>query len=631
MKLPSVGAAALAERDVSVRTVSDLAVEVVSDSGEGAQKCGQIFGAVSAKMGNGVWTVEIIPAEVEPPPRDPAGASGIRIRLGDREVTNSGDETNVVVAFNEQALVGRHRLNALAPDAIILLENMWATHPDPDVRKKWEDAMEELSSRDYTIIPVPMEEQCLSVVDNARRGKSMFALGLLCEIFGRDVDKAKEQIAHAFRGKKQEITDRNWELLDLGYAWAQENLDFRYEIPTRPETGPMVVMNGNEAAALGSVAAGLELAAMYPITPATSVSHMLSEVFEKYGGVVHQAEDEIAAAGVAIGSSYAGKCAFTITSGPGLALKTEFLGLAVMAEIPLVVIDVQRGGPSTGLPTKVEQSDLLAALYGQPGDAPKVIIAPATIEECFHVMTTARRIAEALRTVVFVLTDANLATGVAPYARPELSAEWQAPPPDLRPVPPGTKPYDWDARTGISRRIIPGQAGGEHTLTGLAHNERSKVAYDADTNQRSMEARSRKLAAFQQTLLPPVVNGDAKGDLLVVGWGSTKGAIEEAVDRAREQGLSVSSLHLTFLSPLQPGLKEIFARFKKIMTVEINYSDPKDAPFVTDYNRRRGQLSWLLRATTLVDVDCWTRVMGEPLRPGHILQGIRENMPGGKA
>ncbi len=632
MKLPTVGAAALAERELSVRTVSDLSVEVVSDSGEGAQKCGQIFGAVSAKMGNGVWTVEIIPAEVEPPPRDPSGASGIGIRLGDRVVTNAGDETDVIVAFNEQALLGRHRLNALSPDAIILLEGMWATHPDPNVRKQWEEAMEELSGRNYTILEVPMEEQCLTVVDNPRKGKNMFALGLLCALFDRDVERAKEQIAHAFRGKKQEITDRNHQLLDLGYAWARENLDFRYEIPTMPATVPMVVMNGNEAVALGAVAAGLELAAMYPITPATSVSHMLGEVFEKYGGVLHQAEDEIAAAGVALGSSYAGKCAFTITSGPGLALKTEFLGLAVMAEIPLVLLDVQRGGPSTGLPTKVEQSDLLAAMFGQTGDAPHVVLAPATIEECFHVMTTARRIAEALRTVVMVMSDANLATGVAPFPRPQLSAAWQAAPSDLRPVPAGARPYEWDAKTGISRRFLPGQPGGEHAVTGLAHDERSKVAYDADTNQRSSEMRSRKIAAFQQTLLPPTVRGDPEGgDLLVVGWGSTKGAIEEAVDRARKAGLSVSSLHLTFLSPLEPGLTEIFARFKKVMTVEINYSDLKSAPHITDYNRRRGQLSFLLRATTLVDVDCWTRVMGEPLRPAWIHQAIRENMPGGKA
>ncbi|HSG48274.1 MAG TPA: hypothetical protein VLA43_10710, partial [Longimicrobiales bacterium] len=424
----------------------------------------------------------------------------------------------------------------------------------------------------------------------------------------------------------------NHELLELGYRWASEHLDFRYEIPTMDSERAMVVMNGNEAVALGAVAAGLELAAMYPITPATSVSHMLGDVFERFGGVVHQAEDEIAAAGVAIGASYAGKCAFTITSGPGMALKTEFLGLAIMTEIPLVVVDVQRGGPSTGLPTKVEQSDLLAAIFGQPGDAPHVVVAPATIEECFHVMTTARRIAEALRTVVIVLSDANLATGVAPFPRPVMSEAWQPVAPDQRPIPDGLRPYDWDPATGISRRFIPGQVGGEHTVTGLAHDEGSKVAYDSAINERASTMRSRKLAAFQSTLRPPEVNGDARGDLLIVGWGSTKGAIEEAVARARDEGLSVSSLHLTFLSPLPPGLKEIFSRFGKVMTVEINYSDKPGDPFITEENRRRGQLSWLLRGSTLVDVDCWTRVLGEPLRPGRILSAIREHMPrGGRA
>jgi 2-oxoglutarate ferredoxin oxidoreductase subunit alpha len=632
MKLPTVDARASTGKEVRVQRVSDLAVEIVSDSGEGAQKCGQIFGSVSAKMGNGVWTVEIIPAEVEPPPRQPAGASGIRIRLGDREVTNWGDETNVVVAFNEQALLGRHDLNALAPDATVLVESMWATHPNPDVRAEWDSAMEQLSKRGYRIIEVPMEEQCLTVVDNARKGKNMFALGMLCWIFDRDLDKARDQIAYAFRKKSEEVYQRNVELLELGYAWADANLDFKYDVPTMSDSAPKVVMNGNDAIALGAVAAGLELAAMYPITPATSVSHMLGEVFEKFGGVLHQAEDEIAAVGVAIGAGYAGRCAFTITSGPGLALKTEFLGLATMIEVPLVLVDVQRGGPSTGLPTKVEQSDLLAAIYGQPGDAPHVVMAPATIEECFTIMTTARRIAESLRTVVMVLSDANLATGVAPFPRPELSQEWQSVPPDQRPIPEGLRPYDWDPRTGLSRRFIPGQPGGEHTVTGLAHDERSKVAYDTAIVQRSHDMRSRKIAALQSSLLPPEVNGDPEGgDLLLVGWGSTKGAIDEAVERARAEGLSVSSTHLTFLSPLHPGLKEIFSRFKKVMTVEINYSDNLGAPYITEENRRRGQLSILLRSSTLMDVDCWTRVLGEPLRPGKILQAIREHIPSGGA
>jgi 2-oxoglutarate ferredoxin oxidoreductase subunit alpha len=367
----------------------------------------------------------------------------------------------------------------------------------------------------------------------------------------------------------------------------------------------------------------MDICAMYPITPATSASHYLAEVFESFGGMVHQAEDEIAAIGAAIGASYSGKTAFTITSGPGLALKTEFIGLAAMTEMPLVIVDVQRGGPSTGLPTKVEQSDLLAAIFGQPGDAPHVVMAPATIEECFHSMITARRLAEAFRMPVIVLTDANLATGVQPFPRPALETSWQAAAPDQGPVPAGVRPYEWDQQLGLSRRFIPGQPGGMHTVTGLSHDERSCVAYDAEIHQRGSRMRSRKLAVLQQSLTPPAVNGDESGDLLIVGWGSTKGAIEEAVARARAEGLSVSSLHLRFLCPLEPGLKEIFSRFKKVATVEINYSDEPDDPFITDENRRRGQLTWLLRAQTLVDVDCWTRIYGEPLRPGAILNGIR--------
>jgi 2-oxoglutarate ferredoxin oxidoreductase subunit alpha len=418
------------------------------------------------------------------------------------------------------------------------------------------------------------------------------------------------------------------QLLELGIAWAEENIDFRIDVPATPPIGEMVVMNGNQAIGMGAIAAGMEMCAMYPITPASSVSHYLGEVFESVGGTVHQAEDEIAAVGVAIGASYAGKVALTVTSGPGIALKTEFIGLAVMTETPLVVVDVQRGGASTGLPTKVEQSDLLAVLHSQPGDAPKVVLAPATIEDCFHCMITARRIAEALRCVVYVLSDANLATGVTPFARPRPDARWQAPPPDLSPVPPGMRPYEWDAEKGLSERVVPGRPGGMFTATGLAHDEASKVSYEPAVNQRSHAMRSRKLAVLQSTLTPPEVVGDTEGDLLVVGWGSTRGAIEEAAARARAGNLKVSTLHLTFLSPLEPGLKRIFERFRKVMTVEINYSDEPGEPFITEESRRYGQLCWMLRAHTLVDVDCWTRVPGEPLRPGRILQVIRERLGG---
>lgn len=621
-------AAVLQDRDAPVATrvlnLPEHTIEIVSDSGEGAQKCGQIFGAVCAKMGNGVWTVEIIPAEIQPPPRIAEGASGNRIRFATGPVTNWGDQTNLVVAFNEQVLVGRHRLGALASDAIVLLENCWASNPNPEIKTAWDEALAELDGHGYRIIEVPMEEQCLTVDDNPRKGKNMFALGLLANVYDRNLERIEEQIAHAFRRKSEAVYAKNVALMRLGYDWAAANLDFRIEIPTNPPEQALVVMNGNEALGMGALASGMELCAMYPITPATSVSHYLADVFKKFGGILHQAEDEIAAAGVAIGASYAGKVAFTITSGPGLALKTEFLGLAVMTETPLVVIDVQRGGPSTGLPTKVEQSDLLAALVGQPGDAPHVVMAPATIEECFHSVVTARQIAETFQTVVVILSDANLSTGVQPFPRPQLKTEWLAAELDLSPVEEGRRPYEWDPRMGTSSRPVPGQPGGMYTLTGLSHDESSRVAYDAGIHQHSTTMRSRKIAVLQQTLLRPAIYGDHEGDLLVVGWGSTKGAIEEAIDRARAEGLHASSTHLTFLSPLQPGLKEIFSRFRKVMTVEINYSDPPGEPFITDENRRRGQLAMLLRAQTLCDVDCWTRVPGEPLRPGLIHAAIRD-------
>ena len=616
----------------TILRVPEHTVEIVSDPGEGAQKCGQIFGRVSAKTGNGVWTVEIIPAEIQPPARTPSSASGNRIRIGTKPVTNWGDAANLVVAFNEQVLLHRHRLGALAKDAIILIEDMWAAHDDPDIRKAWNDALEELGERSYRFVYVPMEQECLTIIENPRRGKNMFALGMLAWIYFRDLDKIRGLIAQEFGKKAQAIYEQNVALLERGYRWADEHLDVRIEVPAVESHRPMVVMNGNQALAMGAIAAGMELCAMYPITPATSASHYLSDIFERFGGIVHQAEDEIAAIGVALGASFAGKVAFTITSGPGLALKTEFIGLAVMTETPLVLVDVQRGGPSTGLPTKVDQGDLLAALYGQPGDTPKVVMAPATMEECFLCMTTARRIAEALRTAVIVLSDANLATGVQPFPRPEVSEPWLAEPPDLAPIREGLRPYEWDPQRGVSPRVIPGQPGGMFTATGLSHDEWSHVGYTPDVHERGCQMRSRKLAVFQQMLKPPAVNGAPEGDLLVVGWGSTLGAIEEAVGRARDEGLSVSSLHLRFLSPLEPGLKEIFQRFKKVITVEINYSDNPDEPFITSENRRRGQLSWLLRAHTLVDVDCWTRVPGEPLSPGQILQAIRDHAPrGGQA
>jgi len=387
-----------------------------------------------------------------------------------------------------------------------------------------------------------------------------------------------------------------------------------------------VVMNGNAALALGVIASGMEVCSMYPITPATSASHYLSDVFEKVGCVVHQAEDEISACAFAIGASYAGKCAVTITSGPGLSLKQETLGLAVMGEIPLVIVDVQRGGPSTGLPTKAEQSDLLAACFGGHGDAPKVVMAASSIEDCFHSVITARKIAETFNMVVVVLSDASLATAQTPFPRPKFNEEWLAPPIDQSPVPEGSKPYDWDNFTGLFRRFTPGQPRGMHTITGLAHDRDSRVAYDPETNEEGLRHRSLKLAALQKTLVTPPVFGDEEGDMLLIGWGSTQGSIEEAVTRLRAEGYRVSSLHLTFLQPMPSGIGKVMKRFRRVMTIENNWSDRRQHDLIDENNRRYSALAWMLRARFLTDVDCWSESRGRPLKPGAICHEIRSRL-----
>ena len=604
--------------------IAEAIVEVISDSGEGAQRCGQSLGAIAARMGNGIWTTEIIPAEIQPPARSVAGASGIRIRIGSERVTNGGDQTDLVVAFNEQVLIGRVQAKELKPGATILLESMWRTHRDATVVASYVKTVDALRKDGFKVIEVPLEERCKELVSDPRKGKNMFVLGLLCNLYGLAPELAREQIARIFGKKAEAVIKSNVALYEAGAAWGEANLDFKVRIPAQRSSQAQIVINGNTAIALGVMASGMDICAMYPITPATSVSHYLSEVFEKVGGLVHQAEDEIAACAFAIGASYAGKCAVTVTSGPGYSLKQEAIGLAVMAEIPLVVVNVQRGGPSTGQPTKVEQGDALAAIFGSHGDAPKVVMAPCSIEDCFYSVITARKIAETFGMVVVVLSDASLSTAQQPFARPQFSEDWLAPPVDQTPVPPGARPYDWDAVTGLSRRFQPGQPGGMHTLTGLAHDRASKVAYDPAINEEGLRARSLKLAALQKTLkAPPVVGGDS-GDLLLVGWGSTMGAIEEAVARLRASGLAVSSMHLRFLQPMPSGIREILKRFKRVMTIEGNWSDKLEDELIDEDNRRYSALAMMLRARFLVDIDCWSEARGQPIKPGDICRVARQ-------
>ncbi len=609
-----------------VVTLQEHVVEIVSDSGEGAQRCGQSFGSIAARSGNGVWTVEIIPAEIQPPARSIAGASGNRIRIGSGPVTNGGDEADLVVAFNEQVLLGRVRAGELKPRCIILLEGKWRDDPNPEIAASYARVADRLARDGYRLYEIPMEHECLQLVADPRRGKNMFALGMLCSIYSLDLGMAREQVAFVFRKKGAEVIETNVALLEAGHAWAEANLDIKFRIPATKAKEPQIVVNGNTALALGILASGMEVCAMYPITPATSVSHFLSEIFERVGGVVHQAEDEIAACAFAVGASYAGKCAVTVTSGPGYSLKQEVIGLAVMAEVPLVVVNVQRGGPSTGQPTKAEQGDLLTACFGSHGDAPKVVMAASSIEDCFYAIITARRIAETFNMVVVVLTDASLATAQQPFRRPRFREAWLAPPVDQSAVPEDAKPYDWDPRTGLARRFVPGQPGGMHCLTGLAHDRISHVAYDPDINEEGIRSRSLKLAAFQKTLRTPAVYGDPEGDLLVVGWGSTRGAIEEAVDRVRADGAKVGALHLRFLQPMASGIREILHRYDRVIAVENNWSDDPRSELIDEDNRRYSNLAWLMRARFLIDIDSCGNARGQPLKPGTVARLIRERL-----
>ncbi|MBL0140884.1 MAG: 2-oxoacid:acceptor oxidoreductase subunit alpha [Betaproteobacteria bacterium] len=617
-------------RSKPVVNLPEHIVEVISDSGEGAQRCGQALAGIAARSGNGIWTVEIIPAEIQPPARSVAGASGIRIRMGAKEVTNGGDETDLAVAFNEQVLIGRVRAGELKAGATILLENTWRESRDPSIVKSFNETVASLVKDGFRLIEIPLEKECRALMSDARRGKNMFVLGMLCSIYSFDLQLARDQVALTFGKKDRAIIDSNVKLLEAGFAWGEHNLDFKYAIPAERSKVAQMVVNGNTAIALGVVASGMDICAMYPITPATSASHYLSDCFEKVGGMVHQAEDEIAACAFAIGASYAGRCAVTITSGPGYSLKQEGLGLAVMAEIPLVVVNVQRGGPSTGQPTKVEQGDMLTAVYGSHGDAPKVVMAVSGIEDCFYSMITARKIAETFNMVVVVLSDASLATAQAPFPRPTFSEDWLAPPVDQSPIPEGAKPYDWDSVTGIARRFVPGQPGGMHTVTGLAHDRMSKVAYDPSINEESLRARSLKLAALQKTLKTPPVFGDPEGDLLVVGWGSTKGVIEESVERLRAEGLKVSSLHIRFIQPMPSGIGEIMRRFGKVIAVEGGWGDRMEDQLIDADNRRYTALAMMLRSRFLVDVDCWSEARGQPIKPGIVAKVLRAKLEEGK-
>lgn len=597
-------------------------IELIGDAGDGALRCGQNLAAIAVRMGHGLWASDLGSADGSVPMGSTSGASGMRIRLGRQRVNHAGDLTDLVLAFNARVLLGRWQAGEIKPGAKVLLESAAAHHADPAVVAAHQQTVATLRAAGCEVHELALLARCQVLVSDPRKGLNMFVLGLLCHLYSLDATLAREQLARLFGETDVQVIQSNVALLDAGAAWAEAHLPLRFSLPTTRPTEPQIVVNGHTALVLGVMASGMDICTV--VAPAfanagAARSQELTTMFAKIGGRVHAAEDAAAACAFALGASYAGKCAVTIAAGPDFALQQDVIAQAVRAEIPLVVINLQGGDQ----PLQAEQGDLAAALWGSHGDSPKVVMAALGIEDCFYSVITARKIAETFGMVVVLLADASLANAQQAIPRPRFADEWLAPPVDRAPVPADAKPYDWDPVSGLSRRLQPGRPGGMHTLSGLAHGRDGRPAQDPAALEEGPRARSLKLAALQSTLKPPPVFGAPRGDMLLIGWGSSQGAIEDAVTQLRAQGLAVSALQLRFIQPLPSGIGEILARFSHAMTIEASGSDRSEAESITADSVRIGALAQLLRARFLRDVDCWGEARGTPIRPADICRGVR--------
>lgn len=585
--------------------------EVIMDAGNGAQKAGDILIGAFSKRGNYVFIEPMIPAEISPPKRTPYSMSGVVIRVADYDISNIGSGTDLMVIEHEILLDRRLIDREYLPGAIALLD----MGDEPKNKEAYKSAMDRAISAGLRLIPFQMDDEAKKIMgDMGGNGKNMFYLGMLTKIFNVSREQLEANIRSTFKKLSEEKLKMNLAIFDRGYACA-EAIDVSYEIAHNPIEGDKLLMDGNTAISMGIIDAGIKMYCGYPITPASSIMHVLAKQFPQYGGIVHQAEDEISAIGSAVGSYYAGVPSITGTSGPGLSLKEEFIGLATSAEIPLIVIDVQRGGPSTGLPTKTEQSDLPAAIFGTHGDNTKVVVSVGNVTDCFYVPHVARYLTEALRVPVIVLSDYQTSVSYKVFEKPELSTMDKSE--DIQ---------DFVLeRFGIKRldavqmvrdsQSVPGEIGGTRRVTGLNTAATGQIAYTSDSALRSHDIRNKKIQAVRDALLKPELIGEDSGDVLVVAWGSTQGALEEAVQLCRQEGLKVSGLSLKIVYPLPPQLKDIFSKFKKVVTAEVAYSDKvKPAP-----------LAMMIRTETLVDVESAIGgPSGRPITPYQIVSTVKE-------
>lgn len=598
-----------------------VTIRFAGDSGDGMQLTGTQFTKTAAVFGNDLATLPDFPAEIRAPTGSLPGVSGFQLSFASSDIRTPGDQPDALIAMNPAAL--QTNLGDLRPGGLLIVDE--AEFNPTNLRKAMykNNPLEDGSLAGYQLFPVNItrnNELALEGVDLPAKQKfqsrNFYALGLVLWLYGRSLETTVNWATERF-GRNPAVLDANLRALRAGYNFGDttEMFRVRYEVPpAEVEPGLYRHISGNEATALGFLAASLQsglplVYASYPITPASDVLHELSKN-RNFGVKTIQAEDEIAAIGAAIGASYGGHLALTGTSGPGLALKSEALNLAIMTELPLVLIDVQRAGPSTGMPTKTEQSDLLQAMFGRNGDAPVCIIAPATPSDCFLLAIEAFRIALKYMVPVIYLSDGYVGNGSEPWKIPEMDSlpkiEWS-----YATERDGDKfnPYKRDPKTLARPWAVPGQKGFEHRIGGIEKAATSgDISYDPGNHHQMTLNRVNKVAGIVQDVPDLEVSGPTEGDVLVLGWGGTYGAIASAAESARAKGQSVASAHIRYLNPFPGNLGEILGNYKKVLIPELNM----------------GQLALLIRARYVVDAVPFNKVSGQPFKIAEIEAKIDE-------
>ena len=582
--------------DLRPEHIDDAVIRLAGNSQDGIQSAGAFLARLAGRSDQDVMTYMTIPATIS------GGPSIFQVRMGTGEVLSAGDEADFLVAFYQHSY--QDHVGFLKEGGVLLYDS---DNVEPD-----------LDDKRFVYVGVPITGLTVEALGGTAKdkGKNMFVLGLIAKIFHLDVDKLKTLIGEKFAGKDESIVNTALMGFQAGYNYPVGNVLSRLyqfeHVEKKPGARAQITMDGNQALAYGLIAAGVRYGAGYPITPWSSVMEILRSELPKYGGVFVQAEDELAAVSLALGFSFAGYLPVTGSAGPGISLKTEAIGWASMAEMPLLIINVQRGGPSTGLPTNVEQSDLFQAIYGGHGDSPRVVLAARTVEDCFYIAIEAARIAKKYSTPVFILSDSSLATRIEAFDEPDLAALMRDPKLDLTPRE-SLKPYDLDR---ITQHVAPGTRlldGKYPLLSGLEHDEHGHPTGSPKVHMAMTAKRRTKLRKLIEELPLPEVYGDAEGDLLLIGWGSTYGPIHDAVKKGRSEGGKLAAIHLRHIHPLPNGLEKIFANFKRIVVVEMN--DEGVYGF--------GQLATVLRARYCEPkIRSLTKTDGLTFRVKEILAGL---------